>query len=52
MKYNEYKCAMCGNIYKKGWSEEDAIAEKNELFGNIPIEECDIICDDCFKQIT
>ena len=49
MKENEYKCSMCGNIYTKGWTEEEARSEQKENgFENL---ECDIICDDCYNKL-
>lgn len=55
LKKNEFKCSICGNVYKKereGWSEEEAIAEKDELFGkDVPLKDCGIVCDDCFKKM-
>ena len=50
MKKNEYKCDMCGKIYKKGWSEEKALKERDELWNN-PNEDWAIVCDDCFNKI-
>lgn len=49
MEKNEYKCDRCGNVYKNGWSDEEAESEANEIWGNIPEEERAIICDDCFN---
>jgi len=54
LQKNEYQCAMCGNIYKKGWSDEESEAEAKEIFGKHPNDWSDkksIICDDCFKKI-
>jgi hypothetical protein len=50
MKPNEYKCAACGGVFEKGWSDEEALAELDETFG-VPVECCDIVCDDCFHEI-
>ena len=52
LKKNEYKCAMCGEVYKKGWSDEEAKKEMLELWGDLPEEEQGIVCDDCFKQMN
>ena len=52
MKDTEYKCDSCGNIYEKGWSDEEAEKEQLEVFGYIPLEERAIICDDCFNRKT
>jgi len=52
MKTNEYKCAMCDNIYEKTWTDEEAMNECNETFGEIDVKDCVIICDDCFNEIN
>jgi hypothetical protein len=49
-----YICARCGEECEKGekgWSEEKAIQEMKENFGDIPEEERVIVCDDCFKTL-
>ena len=44
-------CAKCGEEYIKDWTDEEAEQEKNENFGeNIPLENCAIVCDDCYKK--
>ena len=50
MKDNEYKCAMCNNVYNKGWTDEDAEKEFKENFGD-STGETDVVCDDCYKKI-
>lgn len=53
---NTYICAVCKGEFEKGWSDEEALKEKNENFGNIKgfskIEDCDLVCDDCYKKMT
>lgn len=46
-----YKCAACGGVFEKTISEEEAQAELKENFGDIPINECDIVCDVCYQKI-
>lgn len=48
----EYQCAMCGGTFESDRPDEEAIAEKDLLFGAIPMEQCDIICEDCFQSIN
>lgn len=49
---NDYQCAMCGGVFEKGWTDEEANAERESIFGkSISLAECDVICDDCFKLI-
>ena len=47
-----YKCAVCGGVFEKGLTEEEAQAELKENFGDIPVSECDIVCDDCYQEIV
>jgi hypothetical protein len=46
----QYTCAMCGEIKNKGWSDEEALAELDATFG-VPVEQCDIVCDSCYKRM-
>lgn len=46
---NTYTCAVCGETFDKGWSDEEAEAELKENFPGHAKEECAIICDDCFQ---
>lgn len=53
LKPNEYECAACGEIYELD-PDFDAQAEYEENFptyakNNEPV---DIVCDDCYKQLT
>jgi hypothetical protein len=48
----KYTCSMCKGVCESQWTEAEAIAEKNRDFGNVPLEECDIVCDDCYQQIS
>ena len=34
-----YICAMCGGVFDKEISEEDAVAELHGLFGEVPLDE-------------
>ena len=47
----EYKCAMCGGIFEKTTPEEEAKAELKKFFGDISINDCNIICDDCWEIV-
>lgn len=43
---------MCKETFEEGRSEEEAIAEMKENFGDIPKDERAVICDDCYNAIT
>lgn len=51
MKSNEYKCSLCQNVYTKGQTDEEANKELIENFGHWEEDECDLVCDDCYKEI-
>lgn len=48
---NQYRCAQCKGIFDKGWSDEDALEEKNRHFPGTPVEDCVIVCDDCYLGV-
>lgn len=45
-----YKCSACGGTFEKGWSDEEAKKELADKF-DVPVEECAIVCDDCYKKM-
>lgn len=51
MEDNEYRCASCGEIYKKGWSDSEAEKEYAEHFGREVSSSDEIVCDDCYQKI-
>jgi len=51
LKKNEYRCAMCKEVFNKGRSDEEALKEYYERDTGIPIEECDLVCDPCYNII-
>lgn len=48
----EYTCSMCGESCISDWSQEEAVAEKERDFGDVPLEECDQVCDVCYQKIS
>jgi hypothetical protein len=51
MKNSEYKCAMCGDVFEKGQSDEDAKDELQDVFPGFEIADCDLVCDDCYNNL-
>lgn len=51
MENDKYKCDMCGEVFKFVRSEEEAIQEKNNNFGNIPLSDCGIVCNFCYVKM-
>lgn len=47
----EYTCAICKKTYGKCVSEDEAKTELKKFFGDISVEDCVIICDDCWQKI-
>ena len=45
-----FTCAICNGEFEKGWSEEEAEAELSKNFPGFNKEECDQVCDDCYKK--
>jgi DNA-directed RNA polymerase subunit RPC12/RpoP len=44
-----YTCDNCKQLFESGWSEDDAQAESERLWGKRDPREMSVICDDCFK---
>ena len=47
----EFKCANCKEIFTQSRTEEEALQEKKELFGNMPLNEMETVCHECFYKI-
>lgn len=47
-----YTCECCGETHESDWTDEDALAESAALFGPRSLEDCAIVCDDCFQRLT
>lgn len=48
----KYTCAVCKGEFESNWTEEEANAEKERDFGAVPLDQCDVVCDECYKQIS
>jgi hypothetical protein len=47
-----YVCGLCKEEFFEGWSDEEAEAEFDEVFGKEARgEKCVILCDDCYKKV-
>jgi len=48
----QYKCALCGEVFDKDTPEEEALAELHKVFGeDVRVEDCEIVCDTCWKKV-
>jgi hypothetical protein len=49
-----FTCASCGDTHEKGWSDEEAAAEAEELFPGMDADdpaEAAVVCDACYQHI-
>jgi DNA-directed RNA polymerase subunit RPC12/RpoP len=52
MNEDEYRCARCKKVFKKALSDTEAENQLGKEFGDEFItEDCDLVCDDCFKEM-
>jgi hypothetical protein len=45
----KFTCALCGRTYNKKWTDEEAAEELADKFPGFAIEECGVVCDDCYN---
>lgn len=48
---NTHTCAQCGAMFESDWSDEEAQAEADAVFGDTLIDPV-VVCDDCYKAMT
>jgi hypothetical protein len=46
-----YTCADCGGTFPKGWSDEEAAAERDRDFPRLAEEDMVVVCDDCYQAM-
>lgn len=51
MENNTFKCEVCKGTFIKDWSDEEAIAEKESMFGKIPLDQCGTVCEVCHDKL-
>ena len=48
-------CAHCGEEFTPSddeqWNDTKALVELEQKFPGTPVEECVVICDDCYQRI-
>ena len=47
---NSYTCEACKETFEKGWTDEEAQAEAEELWSKEALKDKAIICDDCYNE--
>jgi hypothetical protein len=45
-----FRCFICKEVFKKGWSDEEALSELNANHPGISPEDCGQVCDDCYQK--
>lgn len=45
-------CALCGVLFRTSISEEDAWAEANRKFPDVPREDFVVICNPCYVKLN
>ena len=48
----KYTCAACGLTFDSAWSDEEAKLELKEVFGDVSSKDCNIVCDDCYLEMS
>lgn len=46
-----YKCDVCGKVYLKGQTDEEARAEYEQNFPQTQGDEKAVVCDDCYQRL-
>ena len=46
-----YTCSLCGEVFEKGWTDEEAMEESSKQWGDQPPEELEVVCDDCYRKM-
>lgn len=45
-----FTCAVCKETFASAWSDDEARAELRSNFGNVPVEQCALACEDCVRK--
>ena len=48
---SRFSCSLCGGVFEKGRSDEEAMAEYAEMFPGDDEEPTDLVCDDCWQDM-
>ena len=46
-----FTCASCHQTFEKAWTDEEAAEELEDTFGNFEPSDCDVVCDDCYREM-
>lgn len=48
---NQYRCAICGEIFHKVLTDAAAVDQLDTEFPGFAPDDCDLVCDVCFKKM-
>lgn len=51
MSADEFTCAVCGGVFEKAWTDDEAVAESQRLFGDWPPGSMVTLCEGCFAPL-
>ena len=46
-----FRCDRCKQVFPKGWSDEDALAEMRERFPGMQASAFSVLCDSCNEKL-
>jgi hypothetical protein len=48
-----FTCVVCKGEFEQDWSDEEAIQEMKDNFGQDMItDQCELVCDDCYQKMN
>lgn len=48
---DKYTCSICGGVFIKGRSDEEALADSKKIWGDIDENMRGVACEDCFVMM-
>ena len=51
-KQNTYQCELCKGVFEKGRTDEEALEESRDIWGEISQKDRVLICEDCHNKIV
>jgi hypothetical protein len=46
-----FTCSVCKSTFKTNRTNEEALAIKEQIWGDCPIEQCSVVCSCCYEQV-
>lgn len=48
---DRFQCAVCKDVFTKGRSDEEAIADLERDFPGTEVSQCGVVCSSCFAAM-